>query len=375
MDNESVYSAYQIASIKQILGEYAEAVIDFQALLEKKSDYVPALKGLAETILSQAGDYQTDGFVGRLVDCCSSIFEPLVRAAQIQPGLACLWSLLGNVCLLLRSVPDSHIQHLRVPALLLSPENVTKREVMELGPKFFSTALKLLPDSASLWHNLALAYQSCWLLDDAENTKASALVAIKKAIALEPKDSTHWDLLGQIAQQPSIAQHAFIRALELNPNSPGAAATWTHLGSLYMKHDNLHLAHECFKRAQNVDPFHVAAWIGQAHIAEQLSPAEAMDLFRHTVSIGNGCPGQCEGSPSYAQWVISTLADSSAKETALFRYNIVQMHAVPAAVDGLVRYVALNPLDSSALNLLGLLYERQGLFSKAEEAFLQGNHL
>ena len=48
------------------------------------------------------------------------------------------------------------------------------------------------------------------------------------------------------------------------------------------------------------------------------------------------------------------------------------MHAVPAAIDGLVRYVALYPQDSCSLNLLGLLYERQGLLSKAEEAFLQG---
>lgn len=48
------------------------------------------------------------------------------------------------------------------------------------------------------------------------------------------------------------------------------------------------------------------------------------------------------------------------------------MHAVPAAIDGLVRYVTLYPQDCCSLNLLGLLYERQGLMSKAEEVFLQG---
>lgn len=66
------------------------------------------------------------------------------------------------------------------------------------------------------------------------------------------------------------------------------------------------------------------------------------------------------------------MADPSLKKTAHYRYSIVQMHAVPAAIDGLVRYVALYPQDSCSLNLLGLLYERQGLYTKAEEAFLQG---
>lgn len=375
LDSTSVYSEYQKASIKQILGEYEEACAAFELLLSRTPDYIPALKGLAETIFCQATDYQAYGFVGRVVDCCSRILELLVRSAQIQPYLVSIWSLLGQVCLLLHTVPDKCFAQLKVPPLLLDTDAsvVTKREVMNLGPKFFSSALKLLPDSAALWHNLALSYQFCWLMDEKEQTnKSYALAAVKKAIRLEPMESSHWDLLGLISLQPAVSQHAFIRALEIDSVSPGAAASWTHLGALYMEHGNLHLAHECFKRSQNVDPFHIAAWIGQANIAEQLSPEEAMDLFHHAVSTGDGSPSRCEGSPSYAQWVISTLADPSMKRTAHYRYSIVQMHAVPAAVDGLVRYIALNPEDSCALNLLGLLYERQGLLSNAQEAFLQG---
>ena len=372
LDPDSIYAAYQSASIKQILGDYSEAIVQFESLLDQTPEYIPALKGLADTLFCQATDYQTNGFTGRLVDCCSRMLTLLVRAAQLQPNLSCLWSMMGQVCLLLRPIPEERFSHLKVPTLLLSPDQVNKKQVMELGPKFFSSALKLLPDSAALWHNLALSYQSCWLFDETDKSKSAALVAIKKAITLDPKDSSHWDLLGLITQQPAESQHAFIRALELSPNGPGAAATWTHLGSLYLKHDNLQLAHECFKEAQNVNPFHVAAWIGQANIAEKLSPAEAMDLFRHTVSIGSGCPAQCEGSVSYAHWVLSTLADPETKRTAHFRYNIVQMHAVPTAVDGLARYIALYPEDSCALNLLGLLYERQGLYRIAEETLIKG---
>lgn len=355
------------------MGENAEAVEAFEALLNQTPDYLPALKGLAETVLNQATEYQTDGFTGRVVDCCSKAIELLVRASQLNPHVSCVWSLMGNTCLLLRSIPEEDFTLLQLPALLLDENSVvTKKRVMELGPQFFLSALRILPDSAALWHNLALSYHSCWELEENVTYKSSALAAIKKAITLEANEASHWDLLGLIADQPAIQQHAFIRALELSPNAPRTAATWTHLGALYMENGDLHLAHECFKQSQNIDPFHVAAWIGQGNIAERLSPAEAMDLFRHTATIGSGSPGQCEGAPSYAQWVINTLADPLAKQTAHYRYSIVQMHAVPAAIDSLVKYVALYPDDSCALNLLGLLFERQGLLTKAEEAFVQG---
>ena len=374
LNANSIYSSYQIASLKQIMGEYSEAVVAFEVVLGQRPDYVPALKGLAETVLNQATDYLTDGFTGRVVDCCSKALALLVKASRLNPHLACIWSLMGNACLLLRSIPEQDFALLDLPGLLLSdPElPVSKKLVMALGPQFFLSALRILPDSASLWHNLALSYHSCWKLDGIGSHQSSALAAAKKAITLEPKEASHWDLLGLISSQPAVQQHAFIRALELSPNAPRAAATWTHLGSLYFEHGDLHLAHECFKQSQNIDPFHVAAWIGQGNIAERLSPGEAMDLFRHTAAIGSGSPGQCEGAPSYAQWVISTLADPLAKQTAHYRYSIVEMHAVPAAIDCLVKYVALYPDDSCALNLLGLLYERQGLLNRAEQAFLQG---
>ena len=241
------------------------------------------------------------------------------------------------------------------------------RDVMELGPKFFTAALKCLPDSGSLWHNLSLTYQSCC-------NSPSAMMAIKRAITLEPSESSHWNLLGLLASAPEVSQHAFIRAIELNPTGAKTASIWTNLGALYFQHGDLLLAHECFKKSQNIDPLNVAAWIGQANIAEQQSPSEAMDLFRHTTpaAIGSGRRTQCEGSPSYAQWVMTTLSDPQAKNTAHYRYSIVQMYAVPSAIDGLVRYRALYPHDGCALNLLGLLYERQKLFSQAEEVFLQG---
>ena len=356
LNPDSIYSEYQTANIKQKLGEYDEAIKTYEKLLTRRSDYVPALKGLAETLLNQATDFEASGFTGRLMDNCSRALKLLVKATRIKSHFSCLWSLMGQTSLLLRVIPEADFLF-RVPAILLSSSSgmndeetpVTKKQMMELGVKFHLAAIQILPESAGLWHNLALCYRSCAQLtpEDPSTHENAAMAAVKKAITLEPNESTFWNLLGLVAQQPALAQHAFIRAVELSPKS---AAAWTNLGTLYYEYGDTRLAHECFKQAQNADPFYVPAWIGQANVAEQLKPSEAMDLFRHTVAIGSGRPTECEGALPYAQWVLATLSDPEGKQKPHYRYSIVEMHAVPAAVDGLNLYTAIYPEDSCALN-------------------------
>ena len=69
---------------------------------------------------------------------------------------------------------------------------------MELGLRFYSTALRLTADSAPLWYNLALCYHSCSRLADdggaaggerVEAERRWALAAVKKAVALQPTET------------------------------------------------------------------------------------------------------------------------------------------------------------------------------------------
>ncbi|VEN48112.1 unnamed protein product [Callosobruchus maculatus] len=50
----ALYPSLQIANIKKILGQYPEAIADFEEVLFKNGLYIPALKGLAETYIRQA---------------------------------------------------------------------------------------------------------------------------------------------------------------------------------------------------------------------------------------------------------------------------------------------------------------------------------
>ena len=45
LNPESTYSVFKVAAIQQILGKYKEAIAQYQLIIKKKEDYVPALKG------------------------------------------------------------------------------------------------------------------------------------------------------------------------------------------------------------------------------------------------------------------------------------------------------------------------------------------
>ena len=59
--------------------------------LPSSPDYLPALRGLAETYIVQAVVFLQE-FVDKL---CGAM---LTRAAQLRPGLAGIWRLLGEAC-------------------------------------------------------------------------------------------------------------------------------------------------------------------------------------------------------------------------------------------------------------------------------------
>lgn len=56
------------------------------------------------------------------------------------------------------------------------------------------------------------------------------------------------------------------------------------------------------------------------------------------------CFFKTEGAIGYAYWVCTTLQDKSNRETELYRYNILQMNAVPAAQGVLCKYVGKIPI-------------------------------
>uniref|UniRef100_A0A8C4E3R1 SKI3 subunit of superkiller complex n=1 Tax=Dicentrarchus labrax TaxID=13489 RepID=A0A8C4E3R1_DICLA len=375
----SIYSVYQAAAIKQTLGKFKEAVAEYLQITAQQ-DYVPALKGLGECQLSLAKSLMEDCRDGGAIDLIQQAIQNLFRAVELRPDLSCLWKLLGDTCTAVSSVSPNRAQVL-VPALLagLDPNTqsqaLNQAQTLKVGERCYVRALKLMSEVPSLWYDLGLNYyRQSRLTFPTEGDQNSpslllekSLQCLKKAIMMDSGNYSYWSALGVISMSKglenfALAQHCFIKSIQVEPNN---VVAWTNLGTLYLKKDNIELAHEAFKIAQSLEPLYVNCWIGQALIAERVGSYDTMDLFRHTTELNT----HMEGVKGYAFWVCSTLLDKSNRDSELYRYNIVQMNAISAAQVALSKYTERIQSDPDAFIMLGYLNEHLQLKRQALQAY------
>ncbi|XP_066567919.1 superkiller complex protein 3 [Amia ocellicauda] len=377
LNPQSIYNLYQIAAIKQTLGKCKEATNEYMQIIQRE-EYVPALKGLGECYLSMAQSAMKDYLDGRAMDFIEKAIKYLFRAVQCRPDLSCLWKLLGDVCTSIHSLAPARAQA-SVPGLLCghssSPrETLPKADILRLGSRCYAQALKLMADCANLWSDLGLNYyhQAQHLTAVHSESECAelfekSLQCVKKAVMLDSRNYFYWNVLGVVAMSKGIenlalAQHSFIKSVNMDANN---VVAWTNLGVLYLKKENIELAHEAFKVAQSLEPLYVNCWIGQALIAESVGSYETMDLFRHTTELST----HIEGVNGYAYWVCSTLLDKSNRDSELYRYNIVQMNAISAAQVALCKYTERVQTDAAAFSMLGYLNEHLHLKLQATQAY------
>lgn len=370
---KSLYPMIQLANIKLIIGQYNEAKNDFEHILIYESRYIPALKGLAETCLALAKEYTAKQFLGRANDCLQQAMNSLIVAIKERKDTSCIWKLLGDICYRVAILPEKY-SYLKVSSILIKYEDIEniillkKQDMFSLSIRCYCCALSLSPQSALLWHDLALCYLMQLQYDPSINHKnlaSKSLAAAKHAIKLNPSIWIHWNLLGVICMSPyiknfALAQHAYIMAIDTEINN---AIVWCNLGTLYLYTENLYKANEAYSRAQRADPAYINSWIGQALIAEMMHRKEAMDLFRHATQLGY----HSQAAIGYTHWVLDMILNSDTKKNSL---NIcVTENAVFAATDVMTWYIENHPNDCYARNAYGLLLQRQKLYISAAEQF------
>uniref|UniRef100_A0A8C5A4V2 SKI3 subunit of superkiller complex n=1 Tax=Gadus morhua TaxID=8049 RepID=A0A8C5A4V2_GADMO len=373
----SIYSVYQTASIKQTLGKFQEAAAEYRQITARE-DYVPALKGLGECLLSLAKGLLEDYRDGSAIDLIQQAIKSHFRAVELRPDLSCLWKLLGDACTTVSAVSPNRARVLMPgPLAGLEPSSqnhlLNQAQTLKVGERCYGRALKLMPEAPSLWYDLGLNYHrqaSLPCLADGDNSSQPLLLekaqqCVKKAIMMDSGNYSYWNALGVIAMSKglenfALAQHSFIKSVGVEPNNVTA---WTNLGTLYLKKENLELSHEAFKVAQSLEPLYVNCWIGQVLESHTYQPSTS--LFHDGFSL----PPQTEGVKGYAFWVCSTLLDKSNRDSELYRYNIVQMNAVSAAQTALSKYTERIQTDPDALIMLGFLNEHLQLKTQALQAY------
>ena len=90
---------------------------------------------------------------------------------------------------------------------MLSAVNTWWHVINDFSPRCYGKALKIFPESSSLWHDLGVNYfhQSQAVLQEDKFPLADKSVqALKKAISLEPTNHKHWTALGHVACHKGI---------------------------------------------------------------------------------------------------------------------------------------------------------------------------
>ena len=111
---------------------------------------------------------------------------------------------------------------------MLSAVNTWWHFINDFSPRCYGKALKIFPESSSLWHDLGVNYfhqSQAVLQEDKFPLAEKSVQALKKAISLEPTNHKHWTALGHVACHKGIlfggAQWLSGRVLDSRPKGRG----------------------------------------------------------------------------------------------------------------------------------------------------------
>lgn len=170
-------------------------------------------------------------------------------------------------------------------------------------------ALRLLPEQASLWHNLGALYTQIGFYQD-------ALQAFRKATEQDPRDVLSWHSLGDIALQCGLLEEAL----------------------------------EAYRKAIELSPAFLAARLGLSRTQARLGRLDqALEVCQQALALDDRRP---------EAW--SLLGDL-----------LVRRQQYREALQAYRRVLTLDSQDFQAWNEAGVLHFRLGEFEQAEEAFRQ----
>ncbi|KAK9891016.1 hypothetical protein WA026_013349 [Henosepilachna vigintioctopunctata] len=340
ISDDALYPSLQIATIKKDLGHLQESIHDFESLLMRTKNCMLTLTGLAETCLKQAKEYFLEQRLGAARDYAQYAVEAVTGAIKQYSELSCLWKILGDCCMVVTKLPDRYCCLMIMKAvdegIDIEGNKILERDsLFQLAAKCYCKASVLIETKEYIWHDLAACYlcqaKQCEDKDVIDDLLEKARAIIQQCTTVNPGCWQHWNLLGNIAMtfdppNYALAQHAFIKSVSLDHN---CAVAWCNLGVIYLINNNLKLANKAFAEAQRSDPDYIQSWIGQGLLAEITdNESEAMDLFRHSTSLGF----HPQGAVGYGDLVCRKVTASPLNLTS---YDIEKLHAIPVACDAL----------------------------------------
>lgn len=246
LDPQNWFCTFLVAELKIELGLFQEAIFGLEKLLEKCPIELSILVALARAHLSLGQTEYQEGFHARAESSFLQCLEVASLINKHHPGFRSIgWKLISDAAFQLSRQPtiQDHEQADKISGSLrillssehnLSPESSHFTESADvhspltfLGVSIRVCRLRINLNASSnaargsAWYDLAIGLQRwCDQKMPAElETQSEIVDAITNALKEEPTNNSYWTAYGNahFSDQPEIAQHAYIKALELDP--------------------------------------------------------------------------------------------------------------------------------------------------------------
>lgn len=404
-EQETWYIDFLIADAQRRLGRYELTIKLLEGILEDRPTQVGVRVHLAETMLLQAQHLLSRSYSFRSVVMMHRAIHQAAQCIEHDARLRSAWKVVGDACFALSRIdmPDAHPREHAVQRLIVLLDQLavdhrmpTVRVVQSallsqltngvLEPTVYVECAVLVfkymaylcandehgcvlawADLATSLCRMALMLRASNMSDEpderAEQARREAIQCTKVAMKLRPM-ARLWLLLGHLhfAHSPMYAQHAYIKALDINKESPVA---WTNLGFLYLSVGDASLAENAFAQAQRIAPMLPTAWFGAAllHKTYTHSPKMYVRLFEQACLLSDCSLLEADYGLAEAVWTSSKWPPCTPVSPILARGPMIALHT----------YMANRPHDDTALHLCALLAEQLGyttlMARKMERAF------
>ena len=245
-------SSYFLGDVKRQMCLFDEAIQTFSGILENHPSELRVLVSLAQSHLDFGRAQLAAGFSSRAEASFVSCILATLEYADVTPGFRRVtWKSAADALYSLSSLPAisdpeqvmtvvgrvltdiSGVPHKLLTTLAGFPPTSTS-DSTEATAHFilrtaittysFRTTLGALDDSSSASPQYDLGMALCVFAqrerDEAQRDAAHkvAITCLKEALKLDPLNDKYWNTIGNalFLQQPKTAQHAYIRALEID---------------------------------------------------------------------------------------------------------------------------------------------------------------
>ncbi|EJD03262.1 TPR-like protein [Fomitiporia mediterranea MF3/22] len=372
---------YLLGEVRRQTGQLLQAIETFMQVLEKVPDETTVQLSLAETYVSQGRTELSTGYLARastsfllaimtsldLIDsspgfrrlALKTIADALLKLSEFSvfADLELAKSVFARLAVLHKGQSDERLAGIIDYPLVSQSAPIDGTLSLRLAVTTYSLRLSLFSKDeesiGSAWFDLGVGVSriaaSTRTTNVKEKAEKQATEFVRLALLADSGNPTFWNAFGDFnfLSKPMVAQHAYIKALEINSKD---VATWTSLGLLYLHNADLELANDVLLKAQTLDPDYTLAWVGQGLVASANGhDGDANALFEHAVGLTADSPA---ADIEYAYRSFRKLPMLAS------RSNASTQDALLPLFFSLDRYSRRKADDPSALHLFGLVCER-----------------